>query len=78
MVAVIMAGGRGTRFWPRSRKRRPKQLLNIIGEKTILEQTVDRIRSLCGWDRILIVTEGEQAPLIREALPPAPRGSVTG
>ena len=72
MVAVIMAGGRGTRFWPRSRKRRPKQLLNIIGEKTILEQTVERIRSLCDWDRILIVTEGEQAPLIRELFPKLP------
>jgi mannose-1-phosphate guanylyltransferase len=72
MVAVIMAGGRGTRFWPRSRKRRPKQLLNIIGEKTILEQTVDRIRPFCGWDRILIVTEGEQALLIRELFPELP------
>ena len=72
MFAVIMAGGRGTRFWPRSRKRRPKQLLNIIGEKTILEQTVDRIRPLCDWDRILIVTEAEQAPLVRELLPGLP------
>ena len=72
MVAVIMAGGRGTRFWPRSRKGRPKQLLNIIGDKTILEQTVDRIRPLCDWDRILIVTEGEQAPLIRELFPQLP------
>jgi mannose-1-phosphate guanylyltransferase len=72
MVAVIMAGGRGTRFWPRSRKHRPKQLLNILGEKTILEQTVDRIRPLCDWDRILIVTEAEQAPLIRELFPHLP------
>ena len=52
MFAVIMAGGRGTRFWPRSRKRRPKQLLPILGEKTILEQTVDRILPLCGWERL--------------------------
>ena len=78
MFAVIMAGGRGTRFWPRSRKRRPKQLLNIIGEKTILEQTVDRIRPLCGWDRILVVTEVEQAPLIRELFPQLPGRSAIG
>jgi mannose-1-phosphate guanylyltransferase len=72
MYAVIMAGGRGTRFWPRSRKKRPKQLLNIIGEKTILEQTVDRIRPLCSWDRIYVVTEKDQAPLIRNLLPDLP------
>ncbi|MBI5585304.1 MAG: mannose-1-phosphate guanylyltransferase [Deltaproteobacteria bacterium] len=72
MYAVIMAGGRGTRFWPRSRKKSPKQLLNIIGEKTILEQTVDRIRPLCPWDRIYIVTEKDQAPLIRDLLPDLP------
>jgi mannose-1-phosphate guanylyltransferase len=72
MFAVIMAGGRGTRFWPRSRKRRPKQLLTILGEKTILEQTVDRILPLCGWERLLVVTEVEQAPLIRKILPKLP------
>ena len=72
LVAVIMAGGRGTRFWPRSRKKLPKQLLNIIGEKTILEQTVDRIRPLCDWDRMFIVTEKDQAPQIRSLLPDLP------
>jgi mannose-1-phosphate guanylyltransferase len=76
MYAVIMAGGRGTRFWPRSRKKRPKQLLNIIGEKTILEQTVDRIRPLCPWERIYIVTEKDQAPLIRELLPDLPEDQL--
>ena len=44
--AVILAGGRGTRFWPRSRTRTPKQLLNIVGEDTMLEQTVARLRPL--------------------------------
>ena len=72
MFAVIMAGGRGTRFWPRSRKRRPKQLLDYLGEKTILEQTVDRILPLCGWERIVVVTEVEQAPLIKKVLPQLP------
>ena len=44
--AVILAGGRGTRFWPRSRTRTPKQLLNIVGKETMLEQTVARLRPL--------------------------------
>ena len=43
MHAVIMAGGRGTRFWPRSRATTPKQLLDIIGKKTMIQQTVERI-----------------------------------
>jgi len=41
---VILAGGRGTRFWPRSRSKTPKQLLNIVGKGTMLEQTVARLR----------------------------------
>jgi mannose-1-phosphate guanylyltransferase len=72
MFAVIMAGGRGTRFWPRSRKRRPKQLLPILGEKSILEQTVERILPLCGWERLVVVAEVEQAPLIKKVLPKLP------
>ena len=46
MYAVIMAGGRGTRFWPRSREKKPKHLLDIISEKTIIQETVDRIKPL--------------------------------
>jgi len=44
--AVILAGGRGTRFWPRSRTRTPKQLLNIVGKETMLEQTAARLLPL--------------------------------
>ncbi len=43
--AVILAGGKGTRFWPRSRSKAPKQLLHIFGKGTMLEQTVARLRS---------------------------------
>ena len=50
--AVILAGGRGTRFWPRSRTRTPKQLLNIVGEDTMLEQTIARLRPLIPPERI--------------------------
>ena len=67
--AVIMAGGHGTRFWPRSRKKRPKQLLDIVGSKSMIQQTVARIEPLFPLRNILIVTNKDQAPLIREHLP---------
>jgi len=67
--AVILAGGRGTRFWPRSRTRTPKQLLNIIGKDTMLEQTVARLRPLVPPDRIWTVTNAEQTDGVRKQLP---------
>jgi mannose-1-phosphate guanylyltransferase len=74
--AVILAGGRGTRFWPRSRTRTPKQLLNIIGKETMLEQTVARLRSLIPAERIWTVTNTEQAAAVREQVPPVARKRV--
>jgi len=74
--AVILAGGRGTRFWPRSRARTPKQLLNIVGKKTMLEQTVARLRPLIPSDRIWTVTNSEQASEVKKQLPPAARKRV--
>ena len=59
--AVILAGGRGTRFWPRSRLRTPKQLLNIVGRETMLEQTVERLLPLFPYPRLWVVTNAEQA-----------------
>ncbi|HLE35554.1 MAG TPA: sugar phosphate nucleotidyltransferase, partial [Candidatus Acidoferrales bacterium] len=59
--AVILAGGRGTRFWPRSRTSTPKQLLNIVGDRTMLQQTIERIAPAFGLSRIWIVTNDEQA-----------------
>jgi mannose-1-phosphate guanylyltransferase len=67
--AIIMAGGRGTRFWPRSRTRTPKQLLNIVGETTMLEQTVFRLRPLIPPDHIWTVTNAEQAQEVEKQLP---------
>jgi mannose-1-phosphate guanylyltransferase len=52
IYAVILAGGRGTRFWPRSRTRAPKQLLNLVGKETMLQQTVARLRPLVPGERI--------------------------
>ena len=74
--AVILAGGRGTRFWPRSRTRTPKQLLNIAGTQTMLEQTVARLRPLIHPARIWTVTHAEQAADVRRHLPAAARRRV--
>src|SRR5271169_2777340 len=74
--AVILAGGRGTRFWPRSRTRTPKQLLNIVGEDTMLEQTVARLSSLIPPDRIWTVTNAEQAVAVKKQVPSAARKRV--
>ena len=76
MYAVIMAGGKGTRFWPLSRERKPKHLLDIIGAGSIIQQTVDRIRPLISAENILIVTaESHAGELIRQ-LPDIPRRNV--
>ena len=74
--AVILAGGRGTRFWPRSRTRTPKQLLNIVGKKTMLEQTAARLRPLIPAERIWTVTNTEQAAAVRKQAPAAARQRV--
>jgi mannose-1-phosphate guanylyltransferase len=74
--AVILAGGRGTRFWPRSRTRTPKQLLNIVGKQTMLEQTVARLRPLMSPDRIWSVTNAEQTAALKKQLPSASRKRV--
>jgi len=74
--AVILAGGRGTRFWPRSRTRTPKQLLNIVGKDTMLQQTIARLKPLISGERIWTVTNGEQAVAVRKQLPAAARKRV--
>ena len=76
MYAVIMAGGRGTRFWPRSRGAMPKQLLDITGDSTMLQQTVERIVPLVPMGNILIVTGAEQAALVRKQLPDVPADNI--
>jgi len=69
IYVVILAGGHGTRFWPRSRKKRPKQLLDIIGSESMIRLTLARIAPLVPLDHILVVTSQELAPLIKEHLP---------
>jgi mannose-1-phosphate guanylyltransferase len=74
--AVILAGGRGTRFWPRSRTRTPKQLLNIVGQETMLEQTVARLLPLLPANRIWTVTNAVQAAAVRKQMPAGSRKRV--
>jgi len=76
LYAIIMAGGSGTRFWPKSRRNRPKQLLNLHGEATMLQQTVARIEPLVPPERVLIITGADQAEATRAQLPQLPAGNV--
>jgi len=66
--AIILAGGRGTRFWPRSRTRSPKQLLNIVGQKTMVEQTFERLSPSFSTSRIWVVTNKEQVDAVRRQM----------
>jgi mannose-1-phosphate guanylyltransferase len=74
--AVILAGGRGTRFWPRSRTRTPKQLISIVGKKTMLQQTLERWRPLIPPQNVWPVTNAEQVSALRKQLPAAARKRV--
>ena len=74
--AVILAGGRGTRFWPRSRTRTPKQLLNIVGSDTMLEQTAARLAPLFPPSRQWVVTNSEQAAAVRKQMPRVPASHI--
>ena len=73
VFCIIMAGGSGERFWPRSRKDKPKQLLNLFGSETLLEQTVLRLNGFIPDDHIFIITNSsyqEQIRTLCSQLPP--------
>lgn len=74
--AVIMAGGRGERFWPRSRMSRPKQFLNLIGDKTMLQLTVERVEKLVGIDNTYIVAGAEFKSIISQQVPHLPGENI--
>ncbi|HLZ32012.1 MAG TPA: sugar phosphate nucleotidyltransferase [Chloroflexota bacterium] len=73
---AILAGGEGTRLWPLSRSRRPKQLLQLNGDRTLIQHTVDRLRPLVDPERILIITERSHAADLRAQLPELPDSSI--
>jgi mannose-1-phosphate guanylyltransferase len=85
VYVTILAGGSGTRLWPRSRRESPKQLLNLLGDESMLQQTIDRVLPLVPPERIYILTGPDHAPLIADQvsipeenilLEPSPRGTA--
>lgn len=70
--AVIMAGGVGSRLWPRSRNETPKQFLDLLGSHTLLQETVDRILPLIPLERLLVVTGADHADAVRSQVPDLP------
>lgn len=75
---VIMAGGRGERFWPMSRLARPKQLLPIVGEKAMLTQTVERLSGLVDPKDVFVITNAEQRDAVLEVCPDLDADKVIG
>jgi mannose-1-phosphate guanylyltransferase len=73
---VIMAGGGGTRFWPWSREELPKQLLPILSDRSMVRQTVDRLRTFTPPDKIFIVTSRSQSGKIRAEVPQIPESNL--
>src|SRR2546430_9380414 len=73
---IIMAGGKGERFWPVSREKMPKQLLTLLGNRSFLQQAVDRVLPLVPIKNVLIITNEVQAPEVRKQLPKLPKQNV--
>jgi mannose-1-phosphate guanylyltransferase len=78
LYATIMAGGSGTRFWPASRRQRPKQLLNLVGEHSMLQATVARLNGLCDTQRILVLTNQRLVEATLGQLPALNARSIVG
>ncbi|OQY91751.1 MAG: hypothetical protein B6D41_08930 [Chloroflexi bacterium UTCFX4] len=78
LYAIILAGGVGSRLWPRSRKLQPKQLLDLVSTRTMLQETHDRIASLTPPENIFVVTNREYVEQVRAQLPDAPPAQIIG
>lgn len=76
--AVIMAGGAGTRFWPASRVNKPKQLLDLTGNRTMIQATVDRLKGLIPSENVHILTNVRLVEAIQTQLPEVPPASILG
>lgn len=78
MAVVIPAGGGGTRLWPRSRQATPKQFLDIVSQRTMLQETADRVRELVPPERLFVITNAKHVVPVREQLPEMPAANVIG
>src|SRR5581483_1393979 len=76
IYALILAGGSGERFWPLSRRACPKQLLRLVSDKTLLEETLARLEGLIPYERILILTNTEQESAVRKLLGSFPKENI--
>ena len=76
LCALVMAGGRGSRFWPLSTDEKPKQVLNLIGEDTMIQMTVNRIKPLIPLERIFVCTGEKYVDLVKEQLPELPERNI--
>lgn len=76
--ALILAGGSGTRLWPRSREAYPKQLLNLVSGRSMLQETVARVEPLVSPERIIVMTNQGYVATVREQLPQVPAENVIG
>ncbi|SEF55993.1 mannose-1-phosphate guanylyltransferase (GDP) [Caloramator fervidus] len=76
LCALIMAGGKGERFWPLSTDEKPKQFLNLINEDTMIQMTVKRIEKLIPIERIFVVTAKRYVNLVKEQLPYLPEKNI--
>ncbi len=73
---LIMAGGKGTRFWPKSTEEKPKQFINLIEDRTMIQLTVDRIRKILPIEKIFISTGEKYVDLVKEQLPDLPEKNI--
>src|SRR5574338_157965 len=78
MFAIVMAGGSGTRLWPLSRRRNPKQLLNLTGDTSLLQQTVARVGTLLKPHDIYVITSQAHVRATQDQLPQLPADNVLG
>lgn len=78
VYAVIMAGGSGTRFWPKSTSSLPKQFLNLFGDGTMIQNTAKRIEDIIPQERIIVVTNEKYVSIVRDQLPKVPQDNIVG
>jgi mannose-1-phosphate guanylyltransferase len=76
IYALILAGGSGERFWPLSRRNRPKQLLRLVSERALLEETIARLEGLVPSERILVLTNVDQEKAVRDLLKGFPKQNI--
>jgi len=76
IYAIIMAGGVGSRFWPRSREKKPKQLINLFDHQSLIGKTVERLKGIVPPENIIVVTNIHQAKAIEAELPGVPKENI--